>query len=104
MFFEPCSRTSGLAQPTGPALLTNQRLRLGPKRYLPLDTQDLRASGELAKQTSMCGDATYTASWFNGKVAASDLSYMDLIMYAGYTRRTSMLKECMVIDSEVLCA
>ena len=25
---------------------------------------------------------------------------MDLIMYAGYTRRTQILKECMTVDSE----
>ena len=28
-------------------------------------------------------------------------SHMDLIMYAGYTRRTQLVKECMVVDSEV---
>jgi hypothetical protein len=65
--------------------------------------QELLASGTLAQQTSQCGDAQFTKDWFLAKVLADppDLSYMDLIMYAGYTRRTQILKECMVVDTEV---
>ena len=57
----------------------------------------LRAENKLV--TSDCDSGSYTKDWFiKEKVAKGDLSYMDLIMYAGYTRRTQIVKECMVID------
>ena len=40
-------------------------------------------------------------STLNAQVETGVMSYMDLIMYAGYTRRTQILKECMVVDTEV---
>ena len=62
----------------------------------------MRAAGTLAAKTSVCGtENRYTMAWFKQQVKDSDLSYMDLIMYAGYTRRTQILKECMIVDSEV---
>ena len=60
--------------------------------------KELKESGELL--LSNCDGGKYTKQWFIDKVKAADLSYMDLIMYAGYTRRTQLVKECMVVDSQ----
>ena len=63
--------------------------------------EGMRTSGALAAKTTVCGtENRYTKSWFTKQIKSSDLSYMDLIMYAGYTRRTQILKECMTVDSE----
>jgi len=37
------------------------------------------------------------------QVVAAKLSYMDLVMYAGYHRRNNIVKECMIVDTEVMC-
>jgi uncharacterized membrane protein YesL len=61
----------------------------------------MKADGKL--KLTNCDNGQYTRDWFKAQVVGAKLSYMDLAMYAGYHRRSNIVKECMIVDTEVVC-
>jgi hypothetical protein len=55
------------------------------------------------KQTIECGDTSVgvTKGWFIQKIIANTLTKTDLYLYAGFTKRSQMIKDCTVVDSTV---
>jgi hypothetical protein len=55
-----------------------------------------RSAGQLRLTT--CGSGAYSTDWFVDRVLSSELRQVDLFLYAGYTDRDLLVRECKLVD------